>query len=307
MTQPPDSGGDQAPWNPPTQPESAGRPNPGYGEQPGYGAQPGGYGAQQPGSYGAQQPGNYGAQQSGGYGAQQSGGYGTQQPEGYGAQQSGGYGAQAGGSAGYGAQPGGYGAPAGGYGEQSGGYGAAPGASPQGGYATPPGAVQPPGAYPSPTAPLPAYAPGMGYAPGMAMPPGMYLDPESGLMLPMGTALAGHGRRIGAYFLGILLAFVTLGIGYAIWGLIVWGNGQTPALQVLGMRCWRPEDGRVASWGWMAMREIIGRIVDGILWIITGLVSFILFLTRQDRRALHDLVAGTVVLHDPNGVLNTLH
>ena len=28
----------------------------------------------------------------------------------------------------------------------------------------------------------------------------------------------------------IPLAIVTLGIGYVIWGLIVWGNGQTPAL-----------------------------------------------------------------------------
>jgi uncharacterized RDD family membrane protein YckC len=288
MTQPPDSGGGQAPWNPPTQPEGPGGPSAasgsgGYGEQPGgYGAQPGGYGAQ-PGGYGAQ-PGGYGAQPS----APQPG-----SPSGYGTQP-GGYGAQPGG-------PAGYGAPAGGYDTQPGGYGAAP----QGGYAASPGAVPPPGAYPAPTAPLPAYVPGMAYAPGMAAPPGMYLDPESGVMIPMGTALASHGRRIGAYFLGGLLAFVTLGIGYLIWGLIVWGNGQTPAQQVLGMRCWRPDDGRVASWGWMAMREIIGTLAESIFWLITSLVSFILFLTRQDRRCLHDLVAGTVVLHDPNGVLST--
>lgn len=134
-------------------------------------------------------------------------------------------------------------------------------------------------------------------------PPGMYVDPASGLMLPQGVALASTGRRIGAYFLAIPLAIVTLFIGYAIWGLIVWANGQTPALQVLGMRCWRPGDGRVAGWWWMALREIVGRIADGILSFVTLLISFIFMLTRPDRRCLHDLVAGTVVLHDPNKVL----
>ena len=149
---------------------------------------------------------------------------------------------------------------------------------------------------------VPAY----GYSPyaGQPVPAGLYLDQQSGLMLPQGTVLANPGRRIGAYFLAIPLAIVTLGIGYLIWGLIVWANGQTPALQVLGMRCYRPEDNRVAGFWWMALRETVGVILDAILWIITELVSFIFMLTRPDRRTIHDLVAGTVVLHDPNKVLS---
>jgi uncharacterized RDD family membrane protein YckC len=131
----------------------------------------------------------------------------------------------------------------------------------------------------------------------------MYLDQASGLVLPDGVQLASVGRRIGAYFLAVPLVIVTLGIGYLIWGLIVWGGGQTPALQVLGMRCWRPESGRVAGWWWMALREIIGRLVEGLLFVFTELLSFILMLTSKERRCLHDLVAGTVVLHDPNKVL----
>jgi uncharacterized RDD family membrane protein YckC len=148
-------------------------------------------------------------------------------------------------------------------------------------------------------APPPGQAP-YGYD---APPPGMFFDQSSGLLLPVGTELASVGRRIGAFFLSIPLSIVTLGIGYAIWGLIVWGRGQTPALQVLGMRCWRPETGRVASWGWMALREIIGRFIEGILSFITLLVSLILMLTSKDRRCLHDLIAGTVVLRDPDKVL----
>jgi uncharacterized RDD family membrane protein YckC len=127
----------------------------------------------------------------------------------------------------------------------------------------------------------------------------------SGLLLPQGTELASVGRRIGAWFLAIPLAIVTLGIGYIIWGLIVWGNGQTPALQVLGMRCWRPETNRVAGFWWMALREIPGRLIDGILSFITEITSFVLFVTGKERKALHDWIAGTVVLHDPNKVLSS--
>jgi uncharacterized RDD family membrane protein YckC len=139
------------------------------------------------------------------------------------------------------------------------------------------------------------------YAPPVA--PGFYYDQASGLQLPQGVQLASVGRRIGAYFLGILLAVVTLGIGYLIWGLIIWSRGQTPALQVLGMRCWRPETGQVPGFGWMALREIIGRLVDGILGFITGLVSFILFVTGKEHKSLHDIIAGTVVLYDPQKLL----
>ena len=188
----------------------------------------------------------------------------------------------------------------------------------------PPGTLPPSGGYPPPGAPGAGYAyeqppPADPYA--TPMPPpgayayeqpgtglaaaGTYLDPASGLVLPQGTELASVGRRVGAYFLAIPLSIVTLGIGYIIWGLIVWGKGQTPALQVLGMRCWRPDDRRVAGFWWMALREIVGRIAEGILSVITLLVSLILMLTRPDRRTLHDLIAGTVVVYDPNKVLSS--
>ena len=172
------------------------------------------------------------------------------------------------------------------------------------GYNAPPpgqgyGQAPPPGFTAAPPVPV-----GYGYGQHpAAVPQGMYFDQISGLVLPEGTALASVGRRIGAYFLSIPLIIITLGIGYIIWGLIVWGNGQTPALQVLGMRCWRPETGRVAGFWWMALREIPGRLIDGILSFITLITSFVLMVTGRERKALHDWIAGTVVLHDPNKVL----
>jgi uncharacterized RDD family membrane protein YckC len=152
--------------------------------------------------------------------------------------------------------------------------------------------------------PGPPPPPGYGFAtPPTQRPPGIYVHPESGLTLPGGVAIAGVGRRIGAFFLGLLLSILTLGIGYVIWGLIVWGRGQTQTYQVLGMRCWRPETNRVAGFWWMALREIVGRFVDGILSIVTLVLSFVLMVSSPKRQCLHDLIAGTVVVHDPNKVM----
>ncbi len=150
--------------------------------------------------------------------------------------------------------------------------------------------------------PAPPVAAGYGYGQ-YAVPQGMYLDQMSGLALPEGTQLASVGRRIGAWFLTIPLVIVTLGIGYVIWGLIIWGNGQTPTLQVLGMRVWRPETNRVAGFWHMALREIVGRLATVILGLITEITSFVLFIAGKEHKALHDHIAGTVVLHDPNKIL----
>lgn len=53
----------------------------------------------------------------------------------------------------------------------------------------------------------------------------------------------------------------------------------------------------------MALREIVGRIAEGILSVITLLASFIMMITGKERKTIHDYVGGTVVLYDPNKVL----
>jgi len=146
-------------------------------------------------------------------------------------------------------------------------------------------------------------APGGYGMPGMPpqVPLGMYHDQVSGLVIPDGTTLAPMGRRIGAYFLAGLLSIVTLGIGYLIWGAIVWSKGQTPAQQMLGLQTWKPQEQVNATWGTMFLR--------GLAWAIVGiipfaqLVSFFLFLSGKEHRALHDSMSSTVILHDPNKVL----
>ncbi len=91
-------------------------------------------------------------------------------------------------------------------------------------------------------------------------------------------------------------------IGYAIWGLFTWKDGRTPVQQVLGMRCWKPQEMVNASWGTMLLRGVCQWVLDGIA--LGGLISFVMFLVGRDRRTLYDHISSVVVLHDPNEVLS---
>jgi uncharacterized RDD family membrane protein YckC len=174
-------------------------------------------------------------------------------------------------------------------------------AQPQGQYSQP---QQPFYGQPNPQAMM-ATAPAYGMPPmAMPVPPGMYQDQLSGLILPNGTTLAPVGRRIGAFFLGWLLSIVTLGIGYIIWGAISWSNGQTPGQQMLGLQTWKPQERINASWGTMFLR---GLAYVFLAWIpFAQLVSFFLFVSGKEHRALHDSIAGTIVLSDPNKILQPM-
>ncbi len=165
-----------------------------------------------------------------------------------------------------------------------------------------PTAAPPPPAPPAPPPSSMPVAPPAVYAP-PSVPAGMWFDAQSGLALPEGVQLASIGRRIGSGFLAIPLAIVTLGIGYVIWGLILWPRGQTPAKAVLGLCCWRPEQGKKATFWFMALREVVGSMVQGILSLVTEVISFVLMVSGRERKCLKDHVAGTVVLYDPNKIL----
>jgi len=128
---------------------------------------------------------------------------------------------------------------------------------------------------------------------------GAYGQPAP-VQYPQGVELASVGRRIGAWFLAIPLVIVTLGIGYLIWGAIVWGKGTSPALQVLGMKVVKADTGRPATWGDMALRNIVGNwLLGAVTFNIASLVSFVMFLVDDQRRSLPDRIASTLVVHDP--------
>lgn len=174
---------------------------------------------------------------------------------------------------------------------------------PQPGYQSAPPQMPPPGYQ---GAPPPGYqgAPPPGYP--AAPPPGlMDRATQVGAMpqFPPGTELASAGKRIGTVFVELLLLVVTLFVGYLVWTLIVWKNGQTPGKQVMKMRIYHLQNQRPATWGQMFLRQFVGGIVNGLFFSIGWIVSVVFLFTDPLRRTVPDRIAGTIELNDPNGVL----
>ena len=70
------------------------------------------------------------------------------------------------------------------------------------------------------------------------------------------------------------------------------------------MRCVDSTTGQPAGFGKMALRDIVGTIVTIVVGLITALVSFIMFLATAKRQTLPDVIGSTVVVYDPNKVLD---
>ena len=166
---------------------------------------------------------------------------------------------------------------------------------PSGGFAPPP----PAGGFAPPPPP-----PSGGFAPPPA--PGGYAVPMAGGVPGGGLQLTSNGKRFGSYLLEGLLIIVTLFIGWFIWWLIVWAKAQTPAKQLMKMRVVKIDENRPATYGEMALRELVGKVLLG--WFtggITTLVGGIMILADdKGHQALWDKFASTTVVDDPNNVFN---
>lgn len=139
---------------------------------------------------------------------------------------------------------------------------------------------------------------GYGQSVAPPVPQGMYFDRKPGVVLPEGVRIASLARLMACSCLAIPLFVVTLGVGYIIWAVAIWGQGHTPAQQLLQLRCWLPETGRVARREDMAVRQVLGLAFGGQL-----LIGVWLMLLSRAHKSLGDYLAGTVVLHDPDRVL----
>jgi len=114
-------------------------------------------------------------------------------------------------------------------------------------------------------------------------------------MPPAGARLAGRGQVASAWFLGLALFIATLGVGYLAWSLVTWRQGRTPAQGMLGLRCWLPLAGRVAGRRDMAVRQISGACLSA--------AGVFVWLFGEPLRSAGDVVADTMVMDDPDGVL----
>jgi uncharacterized RDD family membrane protein YckC len=142
-------------------------------------------------------------------------------------------------------------------------------------------------------------------------------DSWSGTVPTYGTnnsnlRLASFQHRLGAYALDLALAFLTLGIGWFIWSLVVWSQGQTPAKKILKLRVFAADTQRPATWGHMAVRELllmmaIGiaagvlnlfTVVVGTIGIIAWYVMEIVWYFTKGQRTLRDTLVKTLVVNE---------
>ena len=72
---------------------------------------------------------------------------------------------------------------------------------------------------------------------------------------PFNKATTQH--RLGGWAVDLALNFVTFGIGWFIWSLVVWVQGQTPGKQLLKMRVYDKTTGKPVKWGHMAIRQFL--------------------------------------------------
>lgn len=64
-------------------------------------------------------------------------------------------------------------------------------------------------------------------------------------------------HRLAGYALDLALMLSTCFIGWFIWSLVVWSQGLTPAKQILKMEVVSSLTGKTASWGHMAIRQLL--------------------------------------------------
>ncbi len=116
---------------------------------------------------------------------------------------------------------------------------------------------------------------------------------------------ASFQHRLGAIALDAALIVLTLGIGWIIWAMIVWGEGQTPAKKILKLRTINFTNSQSASWGHMAVREALIPITVSIASSITGGVAYIawvvveiVFYFTKGQRTLRDYWVKTVIVNE---------
>lgn len=77
------------------------------------------------------------------------------------------------------------------------------------------------------------------------------------MIIPKNYPPASPQHRLGGLAVEAALLMVTFGIGWFIWSLVVWGQGLTPAKQILKMRVYNDATRVPAKWGQMAIRQFL--------------------------------------------------
>lgn len=144
------------------------------------------------------------------------------------------------------------------------------------------------------------------YDPYAGAPPSATADrPAFTADLPQSVTLSSAARRLGAHALDAVLIVVTLVLGWIVWSVIVWGRGQTPGKQLLGVRVLSRETLTSARRARMFTREVPCKWIIGFVAGVTiiGFVAYFWLLWDDERQELWDKMVDTIVVHDPENAL----
>jgi uncharacterized RDD family membrane protein YckC len=99
--------------------------------------------------------------------------------------------------------------------------------------------------------------------------------------------LATPQHRLAANAVDAGFYIATLGIGWLIWNLIMWGKGQTPGKQLLKIRVYGEVKNRPANWGHMLVRQLL----------LPGMLTFFFYIPYLiyiigDGRYTFDAISG---------------
>src|SRR5262245_36127028 len=146
--------------------------------------------------------------------------------------------------------------------------------------------------------------------------------PEAAVPAPspwLAAPLAPASWRLGGLFLDAILVGCTVVIGWLAWWIIDWDSGRSPAKSILHTRVVRADNRELPGFGRMALRELVGKAIPagaGLIglamlgggggiarFLVAGSVawyamSIVAALLDDRRRALWDVVAGTIVVLD---------
>jgi len=106
------------------------------------------------------------------------------------------------------------------------------------------------------------------------------------LLIPIALVSVIFGENLGK-----LLSYALIW-GYAIYMLS--NKGATLGKMAVGLKV-TTEDGGMLSVGKASLREIVGKLVSGIILVI----GFLMVAFTKKKQGLHDMIAGTIVVYDP--------
>lgn len=120
-----------------------------------------------------------------------------------------------------------------------------------------------------------------------------------------GAPLAGYGLRLWGAVLELILLVCTLVVGWLVWALLKFPQGQTPAKSLIGTRVVKAATGEAADFGAMFVRNVVISVALTVANLFTlglpGLVAACLIFNGSLRQTGWDRIVGTVVVVDKEG------